>query len=165
MENTALIVWSFWKETAGVAAPGILYLGSSNLRKIFQYKYMIGTGKTLWYKSLEKKKEFRIGGHEMQQSWGNPSSLVSCEIFDQVSNLLSWKGACFPRQSTVWPYLIFINFLKQTVKLFVGLKSFSFLANVFPEEIVNSLFSVLRLKASGGKWPQFPSPLSKRCYE
>lgn len=53
MESTALIVWSFWKEKAGVAAPGILYLASSNLRKIFQYKYMIGTRKTLWYKSLE----------------------------------------------------------------------------------------------------------------
>ena len=53
MGSTALIVWSFWKEKAGVATPGILYLASSNLRKIFQYKYVIGTRKTLWYKSLE----------------------------------------------------------------------------------------------------------------
>lgn len=47
MESTTLIVWSFWEEKAGVAAPGILYLS-----KISQYNYMIGTRKTLWCKSL-----------------------------------------------------------------------------------------------------------------
>ena len=90
--------------------------------------------------------EFRIGGHKMQQSWGNPSSLVSCEIFDQVCNPLSWKGGCFPRQSTVWPYLVFINFLKQAVKLFVGVKYFSFLANVSRKKLSTVCFQSWDLK-------------------
>lgn len=108
---------------------GFLDLRSHGLRQIFQCDGLTGMELNSWWNIL---------GLVDTVKWGSWNKSLFSKVFEQVGYLVPYAWAVYPEEENICSYkLLFKNFLKHTVNLFIG-SILVFLGKNFLERMLKS---------------------------